>query len=244
MWSRVNKYLPYLRFVPFIRMVAVCNNLAFGNVDENSDIDLFIIAKKGRLFTVRILITAFLHILGVRRHGDKVSRRFCLSFFVDDSFLDFKSIAIENDIYLAYWCKTLVPIVDDGVFKDFWDINRKWADKLANLDGVKGFLSGDMSTNKNVNKNKNANEPEKNLEIPDLNKEKVFISYEPICVFCFFFPVFFDKLLMWWQLGRAREKMLKAGNKSSIIVEHNILKFHNIDRRVKYRNEFYDIFFS
>ncbi len=118
LWRKVDKYVPYLRAVPFLRGVAVCNNLAFGKVNEKSDIDLFIIAKNGRMFLVRTFVTFIFQILGVRRHGKKISGRFCLSFFVDDSALNLERMALDNDIYLAYWCRNLKPVIDDGVFAE------------------------------------------------------------------------------------------------------------------------------
>lgn len=139
LWGKVESYVPYLRWVPFLRMVAVCNNLAFGKVDQKSDIDLFIVARRGWLFTVRILVTLILQVLGVRRHGSKVAGRFCLSFFVDDSYLDLSKIAIENDIYLAYWVASLKPVVDDGVSGQFWREN-KWVEGYFE----KGELSRDV----------------------------------------------------------------------------------------------------
>ncbi len=135
LWNRVNRYVPWLRFVPFIRMVAVCNNLSFGKVKLDSDIDLFIVARKDRLFTVRILVTLFFQIFGVRRYAGKEAGRFCLSFFIDDSVMDFKSIAISNDIYLAFWISNLKIIVDDGCSYEFlssnsW-INRYFESKVV-----------------------------------------------------------------------------------------------------------------
>src|SRR3989338_10492249 len=115
LWLKVGRYVPFLRIVPFLKLVAVCNNLAFGKVKEKSDIDLFIIAKSGRLFTVRILVTGILHCLGVRRHGKKIAGRFCLSFFVDDKNLNLEPIAIDKDVYLAYWIKNIRPVLDDGI---------------------------------------------------------------------------------------------------------------------------------
>lgn len=135
LWGKVNKYIKYLKWIPSLRMVGVCNNLAFGDIDEKSDIDLFVIAKKGRLFTVRFLVTAILHVLGVRRYGNRVAGRFCLSFFVDDSNLDLKSIAIENDVYLAYWAKTMKPVIDDGASGEFLAANSWIKDYFE--DGTK-----------------------------------------------------------------------------------------------------------
>jgi len=107
MWKKARRYVRFLQIVPFVRMVSVCNNLAFSKVREGSDIDIFIIAKNGRLFLVRSFVTFLLQILGVRRHGKKISKRFCLSFFIDESVMDLSKIALENDIYLAFWIKIL-----------------------------------------------------------------------------------------------------------------------------------------
>jgi predicted nucleotidyltransferase len=54
---------------PQIHMVALCNSRAMGEADENSDIDLFIITKKGNLWTARFLVTALTSLLGVRRRN-------------------------------------------------------------------------------------------------------------------------------------------------------------------------------
>lgn len=131
LWRRVERYGRWLRFVPGVRMVAVCNNLAFGAVRAGSDIDLFVVARRGQLFTARLLITLFLQLCGVRRHGRKVAGRFCLSFFIDDSDLSLERIALEEDVYLAFWIATLKPVVDDGVSAEFLNANQWVRDLLA-----------------------------------------------------------------------------------------------------------------
>lgn len=118
-----------LQRVPFVRMAAVCNNVAMGMHTEDSDIDLFFVIKKGRLFTSRFLITALLHILGVRRHGEKIKQRFCLSFFIDDENLNLERIAIEDDYYLMHWCQTMIPFIDRSVLNRFENEN-KWVPNL------------------------------------------------------------------------------------------------------------------
>ena len=52
-------FLPFIQTVPFIKMVAVCNTLGYDNAAKDSDIDLFIIAKRGRLFIVRFYFYCF-----------------------------------------------------------------------------------------------------------------------------------------------------------------------------------------
>ncbi len=54
---------------PQIQMVVLCNSRAMGEADENSDIDLFIIAKKGNLWIGRFIVTAITSLLGVRRRN-------------------------------------------------------------------------------------------------------------------------------------------------------------------------------
>lgn len=50
-------------------MVALCNSRAMGEAEENSDIDLFIIAKKGNLWTARLIVTFLTALLNVRRRN-------------------------------------------------------------------------------------------------------------------------------------------------------------------------------
>lgn len=120
---KAGRYMRFVQMCPFVRFAAVCNNAAMGRVHEGSDIDLFFVMKKGGLFTGRFFVTLLLHLLGVRRHGGKVAGRFCLSFFMDDSDLDLSKIAIENDYYLAYWCKTMIPFIDRGIIERFENSN-------------------------------------------------------------------------------------------------------------------------
>ncbi|NIA01937.1 MAG: hypothetical protein GWP15_00990 [Nitrospirae bacterium] len=214
LWKKAEKYVCILRMVPFLRMVAVCNNLAFGKVDGNSDIDLFIIAKKGRLFIVRIFVTFLLHILGVRRHGEKVAGRFCLSFFVDEDGMDMRKIAIDNDIYLAFWVRTMVPVVDDGVSEEFLRVNswvRRNFEEDFEIDRSKVVESGGI-----------------------LNRLFGWMLGG-------WFGNRVEAILKKWQMRRAKEKMEVVDMEiASLIVEDHILKFHNVDRRREYRKKWFD----
>lgn len=210
MWRKVEKYVGLLNFVPFLRMVAVCNNLAFSNLNEKSDIDLFIVARTGRLFIVRSFVTAVLHLAGVRRHGKKVAGRFCLSFFVDDSALDLSSIAIEDDVYLRVWIKTLVPVIDDGVSKDFV-VSNSWIDDSLEIS------SSEMT---------------RPVFLLGKSKTKVLLHW----LFSGKLGDFIENRLSKWQLKRAREKAATVADSTNLLINEHILKFHNFDRRREYRN--------
>lgn len=213
LWAKVERYLKFLRIVPFLRMVAVCNNLAFEKVDERSDIDLFIVAGKGRLFTVRIFVTVILHILGVRRHGNKIAGRFCLSFFVDDNALDLREIAIEKDIYLAFWIFSMKPVLDDYVSGEFLSANswiREYFDEVVVADRSRV-----------------------------ISRRSFFRSILQ-WVLGGRLGDFFENKMRKWQLKRAEIKASKALEDASLIVDEHILKFHNIDRRREYRSLWFE----
>lgn len=113
-FKKVRRYQTWLALCPFVKLIAVCNTLPIGDIHPGSDIDLFVVAQKNRLFLARWWLTALTSLLGIRRHGSKVRERFCLSFYVSEEELNLEKIALKpRDIYLAYWLKTLEPIVGD-----------------------------------------------------------------------------------------------------------------------------------
>ncbi len=115
LWRRVAKHLFLLRATPFVRFAAVGNTLAMGWPEKNSDIDLLIVAAKNRLFTTRFFLTFLTQIFGMRRHGRKVTGRFCLSFFLAEDSLNLEKLAIgAQDPYLAFWAATLIPLRGEG----------------------------------------------------------------------------------------------------------------------------------
>lgn len=127
LWRKAKRWRFLFKILPFVKSVAVCNNLALNNATEKSDIDLFIITKRNRMFLARLIATAILHSLRLRRHGRKIAGRFCLSFWLSEDKMDFESLQIDKeDIYLAFWMKSLKPITGYEIFKKFMQINCKW----------------------------------------------------------------------------------------------------------------------
>lgn len=106
------------KMLPFVKEVAVCNTVAFGTADEDSDIDLFFILDSKRFFTGRLLVSALFELFGLRRKKSKIKGRFCLSFFVSEDNLDFSEILIEKDVYFYYWFKNLIFLKGDKDVQD------------------------------------------------------------------------------------------------------------------------------
>lgn len=120
-----------LRWVPFVDAIFACNTVAMGNPDDASDIDVLVVARDGRLWLTRLIVTAVLSMTRLRRHGKKIRDRVCLSFYLTPRAFDLSAIAIPQDIYLAYWLRTLLPLFDPENFFDRLQNANPWADALA-----------------------------------------------------------------------------------------------------------------
>lgn len=118
-WKTIRRYRWVFRYLPFVKMVAVCNAVAMNTADKNSDIDLFVITGKDRIFLGRVIMTLIFHFLGVRRHGRKITNRFCLTFFVTLESMKLADIAKKEDVYLKFWLLTLKPLFGNNIFEDF-----------------------------------------------------------------------------------------------------------------------------
>lgn len=119
--------------IPFVRMVCACNTVGLGAPKEESDIDLFIVARAHHLWLVRLLCTGYVHLLGRRPRRDAVRDTICLSFYASDDALDFSTLARTPigaipDIYFLYWIMWCVPIYDDGVYELFFRANA-WTER-------------------------------------------------------------------------------------------------------------------
>ena len=209
--NKTRKYVPLLQLVPFLKMAAVCNNLAFNNPKPGSDIDLFIITDKDRIFTARTISTMLFHLFGVRRHGAKIPGRFCLSFYLSEDSLDLSGIYLEPfDIYMDYWTKSLKPIFGKDLYEKFLRKNdADFPDDRYN--GV--FIK-----------------PENRL-FNALKAVQEFILKGRI-------GNFIEKRLEHLHIQRYEKNKAGLTDKSSVVVSEKMLKFHNIDRREEFNGRF------
>ncbi len=122
--------LKYLGRLPFVEGVFVCNSLAWQHTNAESDIDLFIVTRPGRVWTVRLLAVAMMALLR-KRPGEAKIDPVCCSFFVDCDHLDLASLKIdEQDPYLAFWLATLVPMVDKKGIATRLRVMNRWVDEV------------------------------------------------------------------------------------------------------------------
>ncbi len=127
--KKTEKYVKYIKWIPWLKMVWIWNSISMNSATKESDIDLFIVTTPNSMWLNRIFITFIFQILWVRKSHKKHAWRFCLSFFATTDWLDFSDWKIDNDIYLYFWIVYFKPILDiDNTYRLFIEKNSNWAD--------------------------------------------------------------------------------------------------------------------
>jgi hypothetical protein len=147
----VERAVQLLRFVPFVRMIAVTGRMAMKNAEKNSDLDFLVVLKHGKIFTGRILVTLLIHILGIRRHGNKIKDRICLNYFIEDEFLDISF----RDLFASSEYSFIMPVFGWETYQKFQNKNTWIKDYKNNFqpDKIKNWkLLEDSKFSKNMRK--------------------------------------------------------------------------------------------
>ena len=128
-FAKAVRLVHFYKYLPFIKMIAICNNLAYSNSSEESDIDFFIITDKHKIWVVRFFTVLMIFLFGLRPTDKNSHDTFCLSFFISEEDLDIKKIMLHHhDIYSPYWLKQLMPIYNkSNTYQKFLQAN-KWSD--------------------------------------------------------------------------------------------------------------------
>ncbi len=133
-WKKALKLIGWISDVPFLKLVAMCNMFPIDTPKPESDIDIVIVAKHGRIWFVRLIVTLLIAMTGQWRHK-KIAGKLCLSFFMSDEHLDMqklykeKNIWLDNDPYLYNWLAVATPIYDrDDTAQKFFTANA-WVKK-------------------------------------------------------------------------------------------------------------------
>ncbi|MFA6522395.1 MAG: hypothetical protein WCT24_02275 [Patescibacteria group bacterium] len=125
---RARRVLFYLSKIPWVRGVALCNNLPLHFTRPESDIDFFVLVHRNRVWSARLMAVLPLMLLRLRPHETK-RNPVDVSFFADSDAEDFSMLRLEGgDPYLSTWMQSLVPVYErePGVFDAFFKKNR-WA---------------------------------------------------------------------------------------------------------------------
>ncbi|MDX9778702.1 MAG: hypothetical protein RBT30_00420 [Patescibacteria group bacterium] len=105
------------RLLPSVKFVALSNLIGRHNLRDGSDIDLFIVTKKNRIWLTRLFCAGFMKILGQRPKPGNKKDKICLSFYVDENHLDLSSLTNgDRDYYFNFWLAGLHPLYDAGIY--------------------------------------------------------------------------------------------------------------------------------
>lgn len=122
-WQKVAWVVKILQLAPFIKNISVINSLSFGTSNEDSDIDLLVITKKGRLWTTRALVILLLEIIGQNKNKWYKAGKFCLGFAFDETRLNLGKIAKNFEPHFVYWLANLWPVYNKGIYREFIEVN-------------------------------------------------------------------------------------------------------------------------
>jgi len=219
-YNKTEKYLKYIKWIPWLKMVWIWNSISMNCADENSDIDLYIVTDEKRIWFVRILVTIIFQILWVRKNEKNHAWRFCLSFFSTIKWMDFNTFKIENDIYLYFWIIYFKPILDyENTYDNFITKNNSW----LNIKWYEDIIKENKKFIKYTRDNK--------CIIKKCSILKIF------WIIYYSFLNFIEYILKSLFSFKTINTYKKIWKPYWVIINNNLLKFHNWDIREEIKKE-------
>lgn len=105
---------------PFVRSVSVSGSMSKGHIDQEGDIDFFIITEPGRLWIARTLLILYKKIFLLNS-----KKYFCVNYFIDTENLTIE----EHNRFTATEVVTLINVYGKKWHQQFLEANR-WAQKI------------------------------------------------------------------------------------------------------------------
>lgn len=210
------KAVKIIRSLPYIKYIAVCNSLAYNNASIGSDIDLFIIAEKGKLWRARFVAATLMQLLHWRPTEKTSKDKICLSFLVSEDGLNLEPVAIDNDIYFKYWLIQLVPLYDPTNLQEkLLKANESWL-----RPDLPNYLIYQTNEFRKV-------------------KDNWFSKTIKFVLEILLWPKFFESLLRRLQFAILSNELKTIANKDKrVVMNDTTLKFHLLDRREQYRDKY------
>ncbi|MEK7168938.1 MAG: hypothetical protein AAB778_02895 [Patescibacteria group bacterium] len=112
--------------IPTVKFVGITGALAMNNAGRNSDIDLMIITKSGRLWMTRLLsyMAIWLNGYKTRKPNQKNEKnKLCINLWMDENDLTWNKL--DRNIYTAHEIAQIVPLVNkNNIYERFLRCNR------------------------------------------------------------------------------------------------------------------------
>jgi hypothetical protein len=100
---------------PYVKGVFISGSLSKNYIDEDGDIDYFLITKPNRLWIARTLLVLYkkVFLFNSRKY-------FCVNYFIDENNLEIE----EKNLFTATEISTLLPMVNETLYHDFMIANN------------------------------------------------------------------------------------------------------------------------
>lgn len=220
---KLKKAVRLFSMTPFVRGVFVCNTLAFNAADSDSDIDVLVIVKLGRMWIARFWTTLIMSAYRLRRTKKKITNRICLSFYLADRALNLSKFRIaSDDIYLSYWMRTLIPVYDpdqlgDSMLRANRELLAPFAPHARHTEPTMHYMGERQRDRQHITR-----------VLEHLLHGHFGDQVEGIT------RSFQRKKIM------RNSRSLVHAKDTRVVVNDSILKFHENDRRARYRDEWYE----
>ena len=117
-----------LSILPSIRMIGITGSLAMSNAKKDSDIDLIIITKHGKLWSTRLAAYILLKLtnISIRKPGEINQKdKLCLNIWLDES--DVAWPKKDQNVYTAHEILHIIPILNRMNTHEKFLYKNKWA---------------------------------------------------------------------------------------------------------------------
>ncbi len=145
-WRKFLRRAWLFKFIPFVDFVLAAGSLATGNMREDSDFDVIVGVRQGRIFTVRMFCFIGFGMFGLwARHPDKSKDRLCFNHFVTPRAY---RLSPPHNAYWQNLYANLVPVYGKpALIQRFFRANKDWMkeSRLYQSDArhlYKKFLAG------------------------------------------------------------------------------------------------------
>jgi hypothetical protein len=134
----IKRYANFISRFPFVESVCISGSCSKGLLEDDGDIDYFIITSPNKLWLCRSILIAFKKIFLFNS-----KKYFCVNYLVDSNNLEIP----DKNIFVATEVRTLVPITNKALFEKFLDTNKWTNDLLPNKQAYNStFLKEEKAT--------------------------------------------------------------------------------------------------
>jgi hypothetical protein len=119
--------------IPWILMIGISGSVAAHNATAASDVDIFIIVRKNRLWLTRLFVFLILKLLGSYPSKDGEAAKICPNLYIDEDRMAWKK---ENqNIYVAHDILLLQPLINkNNIYMRFIKANNWIFNFFGNME--------------------------------------------------------------------------------------------------------------